>query len=285
MPSHLERTTFGRLAYRMLGSVADAEDVVQEAKLRLLKQDPAPDHEEAFLFRVVTNLALDRLRQQQRQRRRYLGPWLPEPLPTEIAGAEDLAELAEELSLGFVLMLERLSPAERVVFVLREGFDYSFDEIGNLIGVSAPACRQRFRRARANLRDEQRKPTPAAEQRDLLDRLILAIAEDDLVGLVKMFSEDTVVLSDGGGVVSAAIRPVTGPQRIAQVLMHLSRNAAREAALTYEFVELNGGIGLLIRTEGSLHSCIQLEGANDMVTRLYISRNPSKLAHLLTEAG
>jgi RNA polymerase sigma-70 factor (ECF subfamily) len=181
----------------MLGSVADAEDVVQEAKLRLLKQDPAPDNEEAFL--------------------------------------------------------------------LREGFDYSFDEIGKLIGVSAPACRQRFRRARANLRDERRAPTPAAEQRDLLDRLILAIAEDDLVGLVKMFSEDTVVLSDGGGIVSAAIRPVTGPQRIAQLLMHLSRNAAKEATLTHEFVELNGGIGV--------------------VTRLYVMRNPAKLGHLVAAAG
>ena len=116
--------------------------------------------------------------------------------------------------------------------------------------MSAPACRLRFRRARANLRDEQRRPTPAAEQRDLLDRLILAIAEDDLVGLVKMFSEDAVVLSDGGGIVSAAIRPVTGPQRIAQHLMHVSRNAAQAAPLTYEFVELNGGIGVLIRADG-----------------------------------
>ena len=285
LPSHLERTTFGRLAYRMLGSVADAEDVVQEAKLRLLKQDPAPDNEEAFLFRVVTNLALDLLRQQQRQRRRYPGPWLPEPLPTEAAGAEDLAELAEELSLGFVLMLERLSPAERVVFVLREGFDYSFDEIGNLIGVSAPACRQRYRRARISLGDEHRQPTPAAEQRDLLDRLILAIAEDDLVGLVKMFSGDTVVLSDGGGIVSAAIRPVTGPQRIAQLLMHLSRNAAQEALLRYEFVELNGGVGVLICQDGAPHSCIQLDGANGVITRLYVLRNPAKLGHLLAAAG
>ncbi|MFP6837585.1 MAG: hypothetical protein VB948_15930 [Pseudomonadales bacterium] len=121
--------------------------------------------------------------------------------------------------------------------------------------------------------------------RVLLDNTDPTIAEDDLVGLVRMFSDDTVVLSDGGGIVSAAIRPVTGPQRIAQLLMDLSRNAAKEAALTHEFVELNGGVGMLIRTDGALHSCIQLDGANGVVTRRYVLRNPAKLGHLLAAAG
>lgn len=285
LPSRLEHTSAGRHAYRLLGSVADAEDVLQEARLRLHKQEPAPDNADAFVFRVVTNLALDRLRQQQRQRRLYPGPWLPAPLPTESPDGEALAELAEELSLGFVLMLERLSPAERVVFVLREGFDYSFDEIGELIGVSAAACRQRLRRARANLREEKRFTTPPAEQRDLLDKLLLAVAEEDLGGLVQMFSEDTVVFADGGGIVSAAIRPVTGPERIVQVIAHLARKAGSEGEITYEFIELNGGIGLLMRQDAQLHSCIQLDGADGVVTRLYISRNPEKMAHLRNAAG
>jgi len=281
LPAHLEASSAGRLAYRMLGSVADAEDVLQEARLALLRQERAPDNEEAFLFRVVSNLAVDRLRQQQRQRRAYPGPWLPEPLPTESVSAEDLAELADELSLGFVLMLERLSPAERVVFLLREGFDYAFEEIGELIGVSAAACRQRYRRARANLREEKRFATPPGEQRELLDRLLVAIAEEDLGGLVQMFSEDSVVFADGGGVVSAAIRPVTGAERIAQVILHLTRKADAEGDISHEFLELNGGVGLVVRQDGELHSCIQLDGAEGKVKRLYVSRNPEKLAHLL----
>jgi len=269
----------------MLGSVADAEDVLQEARLKLLGLESAPDNEEAFLFRVVTNLALDRLRQRQRQRRLYPGPWLPEPLLTQSAGAEDTAELADELSLGFVLMLERLSPAERVVFVLREGFDYSFEEIGECIGANAAACRQRYRRARSNLRDEKRFNTPATEQRELLDKLLIAVAEEDVGALVQMFSEETVVFADGGGIVNAAIRPVTGPERIAQVIVHLGRKAGTEGEMTHEFVELNGGVGLLMRQNGALHSCIQLESAGGVVTRLYVSRNPEKLEHLLDAAG
>lgn len=265
--------------------MADAEDVLQEAKLRLLKQESVPDNEEAYLFRVVTNLALDRLRQQQRQRHAYPGPWLPEPLPTESADSESLAELADELSLGFVLMLERLSPTERVVFLLREGYDYAFDEIGDLVGASAATCRQRYRRARANLRAEKRFTTPPAEQRALLESLLLAVAEEDVGGLVQMFSEDTVVLADGGGIVSAAIRPVTGPERIARIILHLTRKAGAEGVVTHEFTALNGGIGLLLRQNGELHSCIQLDGADGVISRLYVSRNPGKLAHLLSAAG
>jgi RNA polymerase sigma-70 factor (ECF subfamily) len=285
LPSRLESTTAGRHAYRMLGSVADAEDVLQEAEVKLLKQKLPPDNPEAFLFRVVTNLALDRLRQHQRQRRLYPGPWLPDPLPTESMGAEALAELADELSLGFVLMLERLSPVERVVFVLREGFDYTFDEIGELIGAKASACRQRYRRARSHLGDEKRITTPAAEQQALLDKLLVAVAEEDLSGLVAMFSEDTVVFADGGGVVNAAIRPITGPARIAQVIVHLTRKAGEEGEMTHEFIELNGGVGLLMRQDGNLHSCIQLDGIDGVVTRLYVSRNPAKIDHLLATSG
>ncbi len=276
----LEGTAAGRLAYRMLGSVADAEDVLAEAQLRLLSRPNPPDNEEAFMFRVVTNLAVDLLRQRQRQRGRYPGPWLPEPLPTQSTDAEALAEFADELSLGFVLMLERLSPAERVVFLLREGFDYAFAEIGELIGVSAAACRQRYRRARSNLNNAKRFATPPDEQRALLDRLLLAVAEEDLVALVRMFSEDSVVLTDGGGIVSAAVRPVTGRERIAEVLLHLSRKAFAEGDITYEFIELNGGVGLLLRQHGHLHSCFQVEGTGGVVKRLFVSRNPEKLALL-----
>ena len=237
------------------------------------------------MFRVVTNLAVDLLRQRQRQRGRYPGPWLPEPLPTQSTDAEALAEFADELSLGFVLMLERLSPAERVVFLLRDGFDYAFAEIGELIGVSAAACRQRYRRARSNLNNAKRFATPPDEQRALLDRLLLAVAEEDLAALVRMFSEDSVVLTDGGGIVSAAVRPVIGRERIAGVLLHLSRKAFAEGDMSYEFIELNGGVGLLLRQHGHLHSCFQVEGTGGVVKRLFVSRNPEKLAHLRPASG
>ena len=145
-----------RLAYRMLGSVADAEDVVQEAQLRLLRQEEKPENEDAWLFRVVSNLSLDRLREQKRRREDYPGPWLPEPLPT--GDPDNVAELAEDLSMGFVLMLERLSPAERAVFVLREGFDLSFADIGAALDASAASCRQRYKRAK----DHLQSPKPRA---------------------------------------------------------------------------------------------------------------------------
>lgn len=267
------------LAYRMLGSVADAEDVVQEARLRLLKQAEMPDNEEAWLFRVVTNLSLDRLREQKRRREDYPGPWLPEPLPT--GEPDHIAELAEDLSMGLVLMLERLSPVERAVFVLREGFELSFADIGAALDASAASCRQRYRRAK----DHLNAPVPSAPedvdaQQDMLERLLAAVAERDLDGLVSLFSEDCVAYADGGGVVSAAIVPITDPQRIAQVTMHIARKLMGEGAVEFNWQALNGGRGLLVTLDGALVSTVQLEVIDRRIARLYIVRNPEKLAHL-----
>ncbi|TDJ31777.1 MAG: hypothetical protein E2O59_00185 [Gammaproteobacteria bacterium] len=207
----LEYLTLENLAYRMLGSVADAQDVVQEASLKVFKLDKQPRNLQAYLFRVVTNLALDRLRHEKAMRAHYHGPWLPEPLPT--------------------------------------------DQI------------------------------PLAEQKKLLDKLILAVAEEDLHALVSLFSDDAVAYTDGGGIVSAAIRPITGPQRIAQVMLHLARRAEIEGAISYREVALNGGVGLLIHQNGELHSCVQLDGEEGYITRLYVMRNPEKLAGMVTLSG
>ena len=269
------------LAYRMLGSVADAEDVVQEARLRLLKQAEAPDNEDAWLFRVVTNLSLDRLREQKRRREDYPGPWLPEPLPT--GEPDHIAELAEDLSMGLVLMLERLSPVERAVFVLREGFELSFADIGAALDASAASCRQRYRRAKDHLNTPTpRNPDDADAQQIMLERLLAAVAERDLDGLVSLFSEDCVAYADGGGVVSAAIIPITDPRRIAQVTMHIAHKLMQEGAVAFNWQALNGGPGLLVTLDGVLVSTVQLEVANGRVARLYIVRNPEKLAHLAT---
>jgi RNA polymerase sigma-70 factor (ECF subfamily) len=267
------------LAYQMLGSVADAEDVVQEAQLRLLKQDASPDNEEAWLFRVVTNLSLDRLRARKRQREIYPGPWLPEPLPT--VGPEDVVELADSLSMGLLLMLERLSPAERVVFVLREAFDLGYDDIAALVDGTAAACRQRYRRARANLAGERRFDSgDEGSQRLLLEKLLATIAARDFEATVELFHEDCVAFADGGGVVSAAIRPVTDPARIATVTQHIAHKLAEEGEVQFDWVRLNGGVGMLVSLDGQIVSTVQAEVRDGQIFRLFIMRNPEKLTHL-----
>ncbi|MGD8418412.1 MAG: sigma-70 family RNA polymerase sigma factor [Pseudomonadales bacterium] len=279
----MSRSRLEALAYRMLGSVADAEDVLQEARLRRLKLDSPPDNEEAWMVRVVTNLAVDRLREQKRRREAYAGPWLPEPLPT--GAPEQVAELAEQLGIGLMLMLERLSPAERAVFVLRDGFDLGFADIGAMLDASAAACRQRYRRARAHLAAEVHEPrvsdTPG-EQRALLEALLAAVAERDIEALVGLFAEDCIAYTDGGGVVSAAIVPVTEPARIAQVTLHIAARLEREGRLEFRFTELNGGPGLLVRQDDVLIATLQLEVAAGLIRRLYVVRNPQKLAHLVS---
>lgn len=267
------------LAYRLLGSVADAEDVVQEARLRLLKQAEAPANEDAWLFRVVTNLSLDRLREQKRRREDYPGPWLPEPLPT--GEPDHVAELAEDLSMGLVLMLERLNPLERAVFVLREGFDLSFADIGAALDASAASCRQRYRRAKDHLQAPSPRGVNDVEaQQDMLERLLAAVADRDLEGLVSLFSEDCVAYADGGGVVTAAIIPVTDPRRIAQVTLHIGQKLLAEGEVEFRWQSLNGGPGLLITLDGALVSTLQVEVENGRIEGLYIVRNPEKLAHL-----
>jgi len=267
----------------MLGSVADAEDVVQEARLKLLKETPPPHNEEAWLFRVVTNLALDRLREQKRQRESYPGPWLPEPLVTD--GPEGITELAENLSMGLILMLERLGPLERAVFVLREGFDLSFEDIAGLVETTSANCRQRYRRAKVHMSGESRftDVEDIDAQREMLDRLLAAVVDGDFETLVSLFAEDCVAYADGGGVVSAAIRPVTDPQRIATVTLHLAEKLVGEGDVDYRWLSLNGGVGLLVVVDGELHTSLQVDVAQGRIQRIYILRNPQKLAHLAAE--
>jgi RNA polymerase sigma-70 factor (ECF subfamily) len=204
---------------------------------------------------------------------------------TTEADPDEVAELAQDLSVGFLMMLERLSPAERVVFVLREGFDFSFGEIGTVLDVSEAACRQRFRRARSALAGESRYVTPAADQQQLLSDLLGAIAERDHAAVIGLLADDVVVYADGGGVVSAAIAPVTGAERIAQVMLHLAAKEEREAMLEARYVTLNGGVGALLVQGGRLHSCLQLEGCDGRITRLFVVRNPRKLARLARANG
>jgi RNA polymerase sigma-70 factor (ECF subfamily) len=266
------------LAYRMLGSVADAQDVLQEAELKLFQADPRPDNPEAFMYRVVSNLCVDRLRKEKVRRKDYFGPWLPEPLVEDSA---EVAELAQELSLGFVLMLERLSPGERIVFVLREGFDFSFAEIAEILGVSTANARQRAHRARKRLADGRMlTDAPAQEQKSLLEALLMRMAERDVDGIVALMSDDVVAYADGGGVVSAAIAPITGAARITQVALHITAKADEQGPLEFRLTRMNGGWGAVVTQNAAVHSCLQIDVADGRIQSIYMVRNPEKLTQI-----
>jgi RNA polymerase sigma-70 factor (ECF subfamily) len=275
----LPRERLVAFAYRMLGSRHDAEDVVQEAYSRLHERDVAADDPARYAFRVVANLCVDRLRAEQVRRRTYFGPWLPEPWLEE-SSPVDVAELAEDLSVALLLLLERLSPGERVVFVLREAFDLKFDEIADVIGVTAAACRQRYARAKSHMKDAPRKPAPVDAQRNLLTRLVTAITEGSVANIVQLLSTDAVLISDGGGEVTAAIRPVHGVERIATVLAHTGQKALKEGALDVRFNNVNGGWGLTLLQHGKPHSCMTIAVDGDRIEAIFIMRNPKKLQPL-----
>lgn len=262
----------------MLGSVADAEDVVQEAALRLHQGGAEVASTEAYLYSIVSNLCVDKLRREKVERKHYPGPWLPDPIEDDNS---ELAGLAEQLSMGFMLLLERLSPAERIVYVLREGFDFTFDEIAGLLNISSANARQRASRARARMRQEG--PAPASvpgEQKVMLETLVLRVAEGDVDGLVALMADDVVAYTDGGGVASAAIRPVYGPARIAQVMLHLAQKVESEGDLAFEFLRLNGGMGMVVRQNDEVHSCFQVAICDGRISHIYVTRHPGKLAHL-----
>lgn len=276
----VDRQGLLRLAYRLLGSVEDAEDVVQDAHVKLLAAARPPAHPGAWLFRTVTNLAIDRLRHLKVVRRAYPGPWLPEPLATDEAEVEGAAVRDDDLSVGLLLLLERLSVTERVAFVLRESFDLDFAAMGRLLGVGTDACRQRYHRACRKLDADWQAPAPSAVQKRLLERLRDAVLSGDHAAVVNLLSDDALLLTDGGGKVSAAVRPVAEPARIAQVLLHLASRQPLDR-LSFEWRPLNGGVGLLICEDGVPYSVIQVGAdAGERLTRLYVVRNPDKLARL-----
>lgn len=265
------------LAYGMLGSVADAEDVVQEAMLRLHQMDPKPDSQTAFLYRVVSNLCVDRLRREQTRRKHYVGPWLPEPMADD---ASDSIDMAQRLTMGLMVLMEALSPAERIVYVLREAFDFSFDEIADVLRISPANARQRARRARVRLQGAKAPRTAPAHQKSLLESMVQCVSAGDVAGVIDLMTDDSIAYTDGGGEVSAAIRPVCGAERIAQVMVHIVKKANDEGTLTTHLQQVNGGWGLVLYQHGAVHSCTLVDGDGDRILRIYIVRNPQKLLGL-----
>ncbi|SEU35973.1 RNA polymerase sigma-70 factor [Nonomuraea wenchangensis] len=270
------------VAYELLGSAADAEDVLQETWLRWADVDLGTVREKrAYLVRIVTRQALDRLRALGRRKESYVGPWLPEPLLTAPDVAEDV-ELAESVSMAMLLVLETLQPSERAVFVLREVFDLDYDEIAEAVGKSPNAVRQLAYRARTHV--AARRPrgiaTPA-ETRAVLQAFQRAIETGDLQSLLDVLAPDVVALSDGGGVRHALLRPVAGIGNVARLLA--IGWWRRDAERSVEPVQINGGPGLLVRVGGEIDGVVAVRVENGHVAGVYHVRNPEKLSRMERE--
>lgn len=266
------------IAYEMLGSGTDAEDVLQESWLRwsAVDKDEVRDPR-AYLVRVVTRQALNRLRTLKRQREQYVGTWLPEPLATAPDVAEDV-ELADSVSFAMLVVLETLSPLERAVFVLREVFGFGYAEIAEATGRSQPAIRQVAHRARGHVQARRpRVATPDVSHDEVAGRFLLAARTGDLQQLMDVLAPDAVLLTDGGGKVRAALRPIEGADKVARFLLAV---APPETRLDIEWSTVNGAPAALVLVDGRLDSVASVDTEGDRVTRIYLVRNPDKLAAL-----
>jgi RNA polymerase sigma-70 factor (ECF subfamily) len=271
------RSLLFTVAYEMLGSASDAEDVVQETWLRWADVDQAVVRDpRAYLVRIVTRQALNRLRSLARRREEYVGEWLPEPLLTTPDVAADV-ELAESLSIAMLTVLETLSPAERAVFVLREVFETPYEEIAEAVGKSPAAVRQIAHRAREHV--AARRPSMlvgTTEQQEVVERSVAAIRNGDLQGLLDVLAPDVVIVADGGGLAAAARRPILGAERVASFLIGAARSVKFEAKAVW----LNGSPGIRIDVDGELDTAVSMSVENGRITRIYAVRNPQKLAGL-----
>ncbi len=272
------------LAYRMLGSRADAEDILQDAFLRILKR-PAEQvrNAEAYLVTLVTRLCLDQARSARARREVYVGPWLPEPiLDQEETTPESLVELADDLSFALLLTLERLTPAERAAFLLHDVFDLSFKEVADTLERSEAACRQLAARARRAVAESRpgRPATPEAH-RDLLRGFAEALASGDASRLGSLLKADVVAYADGGGVKLAALRPILGADRVARFFLGITRKAREEGRVTrFEERRINGQPGFLVYLDGALDQSLTIAVDAGRIQVIYVVRNPDKLAGL-----
>ncbi|GAA3208091.1 RNA polymerase sigma-70 factor [Dactylosporangium siamense] len=266
------------IAYEMLGSAADAEDVLQETWLRWVGVDlDTIQNQRAYLVQITTRQALTRLRTLRRRKESYVGPWLPEPLLTAPDVADDV-ELADSVSMAMLLVLETLKPTERAVFVLREVFDLEYDEIAGAVDKSPAAVRQIAHRARAHV--AARRPlgvVSAAETRGAFDAFQRAIETGDLQSLLDLLAPDVVFLGDGGGIKQAALTPVVGAGSVAHVLGRIAATASLQQA------QVNGYPALMLRLDGEIDTVMAVRIDNGHITGLYVVRNPEKLSHMRRE--
>jgi len=266
------------LAYRMTGSLADAEDVVQEAYLRWQNADTSSVNEpRAFLATLVTRLCLDHLKSARVRRETYVGPWLPEPvLEVGELTAEAVSELAQDLSVALMLALERLSPVERAAFLLHDVFDYDHPQVAEMLGKSPAACRKLAERARVHVRESRVRTQPSeAECSRVIEAFLVAVVRGDASALGEMLVADAVLYSDGGGRVTSALKPILGRDHIVRFILGVA--AKTPFGVTPKVAKVNGMPGLLLFQAGKLVQTIAFEVQAHGLTAIYSVRNPDKL--------
>jgi RNA polymerase sigma-70 factor (ECF subfamily) len=268
------------LAYRMLGSRSDAEDVAQDAHLRFAGAQNV-HNPEAFLVTIVTRLCLDRLKSAKAQREIYVGPWLPEPVfDAEGLSAESATELADDLSFALLLALDRLSPMERAAFLLHDVFDTPFSEIAAMLDRTEAACRQLASRARRAVRDNRAAPAATSDSHArLLQAFSDAVASGNVRQLAELLREDAVALTDGGGRKFAARNPIIGADKVARFFIGLAgKTAGQEVRI--EPAMINGAVGALLYLDGELDLTLSMAIDGEKIAAIYVVRNPDKLRHL-----
>ena len=265
------------LAYRMLGSRAEAEDVVQDAYVRWHQADQdAIRNPEAWLVTTTTRLAIDRLRALKTEREAYKGPWLPEPLMSDLPRPDRNLDLASDLSMAFMVLLERLAPEERAAFLLHDVFDVSYEDIARILDKSETACRQTVSRARQRVRrDERRFDVPDEAKTGMLQKFVAAVEAHDERALLALFTPDAEWIADGGGRVPAAGRPIAGAEQIVKLVFGLMKNAW--ARVTFEQTIVSGEPGLLVRVGGKLASVMAIDTDGERFHTIYAVVNPDKL--------
>jgi RNA polymerase sigma-70 factor (ECF subfamily) len=277
------RARLFKLAYRMLGSIGDAEDAVQDLYLRWIKVEEGIQTPEAWLVTACARLCIDRLRAARRERAAYEGPWLPEPIVVAGDASADL-ERADDMTMAMLLVLERLTPRERAAYILREAFDYEYAEIGDVLKASPAACRQLASRAARRLRDERpRFPASREAARGLARRFAEAVRAGDPDALASMLAKDAVCVTDGGGKVTAARNVIRGTDRVARFIVGIMAKGG--AGVDFAFVIVNGDPGWVLSRNGAPFAVAAIETDGDKVRKVFATLNPDKLAHVKAPLG
>ncbi|MFD7155042.1 RNA polymerase sigma factor SigJ [Kribbella sp. NPDC059898] len=276
-----ERRQLINLAYRLLGSLADAEDVVQETYARwyamTLDERHVIENPAAWLTRVASRICLDQLRSARARRERYVGEWIPEPLPDDVDGPADPADritLDESVNMAFLVVLDAMTPAERVSFILHDVFRYPFPEVAEIVGRTPAACRQLASSARRRIRESQSPTPPSARRAELVRAFKAAWEATDIQAIVKLLDPDATAVADGGGLVTAFLDPIHGGPQVAQRFTQLP--VFRHGRTILERM-VNGQPGLVIEFEGKVETVLAFDFAGDLITNIWTVRNPEKL--------
>ena len=268
----------------MLGSMAEAEDIVQDAYIRWQQTRTRVRIPRAFLVTTVSRLCINHLKSARIRREEYVGAWLPEPV-TNATLSTDPAVADDSLSIAFLLLLERLTPVERAVFLLREVFDYEYDEIAGILNHSEVSCRQILRRARQHIAANRPRFAPSREERaDLLKRFLEASSRGDVDGLIALLHKDVVLYADSGGKTTAIPRPISGPESVARFILRAPRKLL-PVGLVRQVAEINGQPAIVSYRDGRPHSVFTVDVASGLIRNVFIMANPDKLTHLSQSAG